>query len=84
MEWLLPEEWDDFAGKFLGLSETLREQHNLGDELPVGSGHSQGSEEFLQIVREIGSSGITGIHGDENGHIGRDLHLFAHKLNTYT
>lgn len=58
----------------------MRVQHDLGDELAVGLGHGQAAEQLLQIVWQVGASGVAGIHGDEDGHVGADLHLLVQEL----
>jgi hypothetical protein len=40
-------------------------QFDLHDDLPVGHHHTHTSEEYFQIFRELLSSGVTGVHGDE-------------------
>lgn len=75
------EERHNLWGKLLRCSEALRVQHDLRNELSIGRRHSQAAEQFLQIIREIGASCVTRVHGDENGHVASNLHLFAHQFN---
>lgn len=64
----LLEEWHNLAGKFLSRSETLGEQHHLSNELAVRFRHCQGTEQFLQIVRQVRPTSIARVHGDEDCH----------------
>ena len=77
----LLEERNNLWSKFLCHSETLRIQHDLCNQLPVRGGHSQAAEQLLQVVREIGSSSITWIHCDENGHVTAHFDLLAYQFN---
>lgn len=79
----LLEEWHNLAGKLLSCSETLREQHHLGNELAVGFCHCQGAEQFLQIVRQVRSTSIARVHSNEDCHVCRHSYLLPHKLNRY-
>lgn len=74
------EEGHDFLGKDLSCAETLRVQHDLGDELAVRLGHGQAAEQFLKIVWQIGAASIARVHGDEDGHVWADLHLLVQEL----
>lgn len=47
------EERNDFAGELFCRTETLTEEHNFGDQLAIGCGHGQRSEQFLQIVGQV-------------------------------
>lgn len=76
------EEWHDLVCEFLSCSESLGVQHDLGDQVSVGFGHRQISEEFLQIVRQVGAASIAWVHGDEDGHVWIDLDLLANKFHT--
>lgn len=74
------EEGDDLLGEDLGGAEALRVQHDLRDQLTVGFGHGQTPEELLQVIRQVGASGVSGVHGDEDGHVRADLHLLVQQL----
>ena len=39
-------------------------EHNLGDHGVVGHHHSHGAEEGLQVVGQLGASGVTCTSGD--------------------
>ena len=77
----LPEERYDLGGKLLSCAETLREQHDLGNELAIRLCHGQATEQLLEIVRQIATSSVTRIHGDEDGHVRADLDLLTDQLN---
>jgi hypothetical protein len=49
-----------------GLFKTLGEQHNFGDESVVGDHHADGSEENFEVVWQLGSTCVAGVHGDED------------------
>ena len=63
------EEGDNLAAERLGGLETLSEEHNLRDVLAVGGGHGDGAEELLEVVGEVGTARVAGVHGDEHAHI---------------
>lgn len=73
--WHLLKEWNNLLGQDLSGTEALRIQHDLGDELAVGFGHSQAPEELLQVIRQVGAPSIARVHGDEYGHIWAYLNL---------
>lgn len=74
------EEGNDLLGEDLGTSETLRVEHDLSDELTVGLCHGQAAEELLQVVRQVGATGVARVHGDEDGHVWADLHLLVQEF----
>lgn len=74
------EEWHNLLGEDLSCAETLRVQHDLGNELSVRLGHGQAAEQFLQIVWQVGAASVARIHGDEDGHVWADLHLLVQEL----
>ena len=41
------------SGKALGGVEALREQHDLGDQVPVRLDHGDAAEQLLQVVRQL-------------------------------
>ena len=43
--------------------------------------HSQATEELLQVVRQIRTTSITGVHSNEDSHVRINRDLFANKLN---
>ena len=73
------EERHDFAGQFLSSPEALTEEHDLSDELAVGLGHRQRTEQFLEVIGKVGATGVTGVHGDKDGHVSRHFHLHISK-----
>ncbi len=75
------EERDDLLGEDLCGAEALRVQHDLSDQLPVRFGHGQTPEELLEVIGQVGASGVTGVHGDEDGHVRTHLHLFVQQLS---
>jgi hypothetical protein len=50
----------------LGFLETLSEQHDFGDESVVGDHHADWSEKDFEVVWQLGSTCIPGVHGDEH------------------
>ena len=56
---------DDFAREQRRLAEPLREQGDLRDQVKVGSDHGDGTEERLEVVREIHATQVGRVHGDE-------------------
>lgn len=76
------EKGDDLLGKGLSSAEALGVQHDLGNELSVGFGHSQTAEKFLQVVRQIRAASIARVHGNKDGHFRAHLHLFVQQLSS--
>ena len=70
------EERDDLLRQLLGRPEALREEHDLADQRLVWLGHGQTAEQLLQVVRKVGTAGVAGVHGDEDGHVSVDGDLF--------
>lgn len=62
-------------------SNTLREKHDLSDELAVGLNHRERAEELLQIIGQIRTARVAGIHRDKDGHVGVNSHSLAHQLH---
>ena len=42
---------------------------------------SQSAEERLEVLWQVGSAGVGGVHRDEDGHVRVDPHLLAHQLD---
>lgn len=76
----LLEEWDDLVGKHFCCPESLGVQHDLSNQLTVGLGHGQATEQFLQVVWEVWSSGIARVHCDEDGHVWTHFYLFVQQF----
>lgn len=76
----LLEERHNLVGQHFSRPEALRVQHDLCNQLAVRFGHGQAAEEFLQVVWQVGSSGVPGVHGDEDGHVRADFHLFVQQF----
>ena len=51
-----------------GCLESLREEHDLGDEVFVGFGHCHLSEQLFEIIGEVGTTRVIRVHGDEDTH----------------
>ncbi|KAH6607744.1 hypothetical protein Trco_004057 [Trichoderma cornu-damae] len=77
----LVEEGHRLLGEPLGLAETLRVEHDFGDELLVGLGHGDAPEELLQVVGQVGAAGVAGVHGDEDARVLVDAELPADQLD---
>ena len=76
------EEGHNLGGEFFCCPESLRVQHDLCNELAVRLRHGQTAEQLLQVIRQVGSTSIARVHGDEDGHIRAHLHLLAYQLYT--
>ena len=49
-----------------------KQKTHLGNEDIIRLGHGQRAEELLEVIGQIGPAGISGVHGDEDGHVGVD------------
>mmetsp|Transcript_2367 Transcript_2367/g.7837 ORF Transcript_2367/g.7837 Transcript_2367/m.7837 type:complete len:1218 (-) Transcript_2367:3636-7289(-) len=58
------------------VQETLREEHDLGDERVVRHHHRHGPEERLQVVGQLGPACVARVHRDEDA-VGRPEPNFA-------
>lgn len=56
------EEWYDLARQYFRRSKAFREEHDLSNELLIRTSHCYASEQLLEIVWQIGSACIPGIH----------------------
>lgn len=56
----------DLLGEIGTLLETFRHEGDLGDGLEVRLHHSNRSEESLQIIGQVGSTCISGVHSNED------------------
>jgi len=61
------------AGKPFGGVEALREQHDLGDEVPVRLDHGDAAEELLEVIRKLRSPSVVWVHRDEDADVGVEL-----------
>lgn len=57
-------------------SNTLREKHDLSDELAVGLNHRERAEELLQIIGQIRTARVAGIHRDKDAMSGLTATVF--------
>ena len=71
----------DLAGEHLGLSEALRVEHHLSDELAVGARHREAAEQLLEVVGQVGAARVAGVHRDEDRHVWVDLHRLVNQLD---
>jgi hypothetical protein len=69
-----PEQRHDLAREALGRLEALRVEHHLPNELAIGLDHRNAPEQLLEIVRQLGTAGISRIHGDEDAHVAAQRH----------
>mmetsp|Transcript_19505 Transcript_19505/g.56126 ORF Transcript_19505/g.56126 Transcript_19505/m.56126 type:complete len:212 (+) Transcript_19505:6194-6829(+) len=65
----LEEEINDLARQLLGGDNALAVKHHLRDELAIGNHHCDGTEESLEVVRQVAAAGVPGVHGDENANV---------------
>mmetsp|Transcript_1997 Transcript_1997/g.5250 ORF Transcript_1997/g.5250 Transcript_1997/m.5250 type:complete len:276 (-) Transcript_1997:2227-3054(-) len=63
------EQLDDARGELLRRHYTLTVKHDLGDQLAIGNHHRHGSEQRFEVVGQIATTRVSGIHGDEGGHV---------------
>src|ERR1700761_6341608 len=63
------EERHSLPRQVLRAREALRVEHNLCNEFFVWLGHGNAAEQFLQVVRQIRSAGIPGIHRDKDARV---------------
>lgn len=55
----------DFAGKVSGLVDGLGIEHVFSNHGVVWNHHSHGTEQHFKVFRELGTSGVAGVEGDE-------------------
>mmetsp|Transcript_20734 Transcript_20734/g.31850 ORF Transcript_20734/g.31850 Transcript_20734/m.31850 type:complete len:616 (-) Transcript_20734:4614-6461(-) len=58
-------EGHELLGQVLGSGETFRHEHVFANEHNIGHNHCARSEEGFQVLRKFSSSGVTGVHRDE-------------------
>ena len=56
----------ELDGERSRLKVPARVQENLGDEGVVWNHHRHGSEERLEVIRQLGATGVARVHGDEH------------------
>lgn len=72
------EDGDQLAAQHLSISEALRVEDDLRDQLVVGPGHGHGPEQLLQVVGKLLPSAVAlprWVQGDEHPGVGVQLHL---------
>lgn len=79
--WYLLEERNSLCCQLLCHLESLRVQHDLRNDLTVRLCHGQGSEELLEVVRQVGAARIARVHGDEDASVLAYFHLPAYQVN---
>ena len=62
-------------GENLSLCESLRHEHVLTNEKKIRGGHDDWSEESLQVIWQLRSSGVTWVHGDEDSYSWDKFHI---------
>lgn len=77
------EERHNLASQFLCGPETLAEKHNLSNKLSVRRGHSQGTEQLLQVIGKVGATGVSRVHCDEDRHVLAYSDLLADEFHGY-
>ena len=70
-------ELDHFTGEELRLVETFSVEHDLCDKLIRWDHHSDGSEEHLEVIRELSSTSVARVHRDVTAKLRFDLERFA-------
>ena len=70
-------ELDHFGGKFGSLLKAFAEEHDFCDQLVIRDHHGNWSEEHLEIIRELHSAFVTGIHCDKNSTVLLENSIFA-------
>jgi hypothetical protein len=59
----------NFLGESLVLFETFRHECNLDNEEEIGGHHSDWSEQVSQVIGQLGTTSVTGIHSDEEASV---------------
>ncbi|KAF4513698.1 hypothetical protein G6O67_000939 [Ophiocordyceps sinensis] len=67
--------------ELFGLVETLRVEHDFGNELLVRLRHGHAAKELLQVVGQVGAARVARVHGDEDAGVFVHAQLAAHQLN---
>ena len=75
------EERHNLRSKRFRSPETLREQHDLRDELAVRARHGHGSEQLGQVRRELRTTRVVGVSRDEDTHVLVQLDVLPHQLD---
>ena len=68
-------------GEDLGHSETLRHKHVLANKEKVGLDHRNGSEEGLQVVGKLRTTGITRVHRNVDTHSWDQAHVGVEEVD---
>ena len=56
-------------------------EHNFCNKFLVGLGHGDTSEELLEIVRQVRSTRVTRVHGNEDTSVAVDFQLTTNKFD---
>ena len=64
-----------------GHEESLGEEHDLADLLQVGDDHDDRSEQRLDGLRQLGTTGVSRVHRDEDAHAVVHEDLLPFKLH---
>mmetsp|Transcript_110735 Transcript_110735/g.352711 ORF Transcript_110735/g.352711 Transcript_110735/m.352711 type:complete len:877 (-) Transcript_110735:5495-8125(-) len=75
------EQKHDLARQALSGAKALVEQIDLRNERLVRRGHGHGSEELLQVVRQVRAAGVAGVHRHEDTDVGVEPHRLAQDLD---
>lgn len=71
---------DHLLGENTGVFKTFCEEHDFCDHGIIRDHHGHRSEERLEIIGELGTASVSGIHGDEDAIIGLDGDNFSLEL----
>jgi hypothetical protein len=69
----------ELLGKSIGCSETFRHEHVFANKNNVWNNHSTTSEQGFKVLWELGSTGITWVHCDEETDGESNTDLLFHK-----
>jgi hypothetical protein len=70
-----PVQHSHFLSQDFSLGESLRHEHVLANEEKLGNNHDHRSEESLQVVWQLRSASIAGVHGDVDSNGWHQLHV---------
>ena len=76
-----PKEQDNLRRQRLGVMESLREQQDFANLGLVRLCHGDRSEQLLQVIGEVRTAGIVGIHRDKDSNILIHLYRLVHQHN---
>ena len=72
------EDSDQLAADALGVFEALRVQNHFSDEFVIRLRHRHGSEQLLEVIRQLLPASVSlprGVHRDKDARVMIDVHL---------